>query len=271
MINPDFKPDTAKPAPQSHRQLKVTYIGGPTAIIEISGVRFLTDPTFDAPGQTYLIPRVGAHTKKLVGPALSVSEIGAIDLVLLSHDEHADNLDHSGKQALLSAKVVLTTLGAAERLRGNARGLRPFESYESGDIKVTATPARHGPEGCEPMLGHVIGFVVESKSGAFDTFYLSGDTVYYDDLLQIKDRFEVKTAFLHLGRVGGPSEPHFTMGAEEASRLAELLEFQTVVPLHYEDWAHFSEDREHAAAVFEARKLAHRVQWLVRGVTTSLG
>jgi L-ascorbate metabolism protein UlaG (beta-lactamase superfamily) len=71
--------------------------------------------------------------------------------------------------------------------------------------------------------------------------------------------------------VGGAGEPHFTMGAEEASRLTELLAFQKVVPLHYEDWAHFSENRGDATAFFEARELAHKVRWLERGVATTVG
>lgn len=271
MNKPDRSHGAAKLVQKSSHPLTVTYIGGPTSLIEANGLRFLTDPTFDEPGRTYTIPRVGAQTKKLVGPSLAASQIGAIDVVLLSHDEHSDNLDDAGKNILPMAKVVLTTQGAAERLRGNARGLRPFESYEYGDIKITATPARHGPEGCEPLLGDVIGFVVESKSGAFDAFYVSGDTVYYDGLLQIKDRFKVKTAFLHLGRVGGAGEPHFTMGAEEASKLTEFLNFQTVIPLHYEDWAHFSEDRAHAAAFFASRHLESKIHWLDRGVATAVG
>jgi L-ascorbate metabolism protein UlaG (beta-lactamase superfamily) len=36
--------------------IKATYIGGPTALIEIDGLRFLTDPTFDPAGTTYETP-----------------------------------------------------------------------------------------------------------------------------------------------------------------------------------------------------------------------
>jgi L-ascorbate metabolism protein UlaG (beta-lactamase superfamily) len=168
MTSLDTQSGAEQPAHQLRHPLNVTYIGGPTAIINVNGVRFLTDPTFDAPGKTYVIPRVGAQTKKLVGPGLPASQVGPIDVVLLSHDEHADNLDETGRQLLPTAKVVLTTQSAAARLGGNAKGLLPFESHQIGHIKITATPGRHGPPGCEPLLGRVIGFVVESASGAFD-------------------------------------------------------------------------------------------------------
>jgi hypothetical protein len=72
----------------------ITLIGGPTALIEIDGFRLLTDPTFDAPGD-YRLP----HTTlvKTSGPALDAAAIGPVDAVLLSHDQHADNLDTAGR------------------------------------------------------------------------------------------------------------------------------------------------------------------------------
>jgi L-ascorbate metabolism protein UlaG (beta-lactamase superfamily) len=270
MNNYDLQESSSQEIQKQTHKLNVTYIGGPTVLIEVNGVRFLTDPTFDAPGKTYAIPRVGVETKKLSGPGLEASQIGEIDVILLSHDEHADNLDDIGKQILPKARVVVTTQEGAKRLGGNALGLLPFETHEVGQIRITATPGRHGPEGCEPMLGHVIGFIVESKLGEFDTFYVSGDTVFYDDLSLIKNRFQIEKAFLHLGRVGGAGEPHFTMGAEEAVLLTELLNIQTVIPLHYEDWAHFSEDRSHASEIFEKHKLSQKVRWLNKGMTTIL-
>ena len=32
-------------------ELKITYVGGPTALLEVAGLRLLTDPTFDPPGK----------------------------------------------------------------------------------------------------------------------------------------------------------------------------------------------------------------------------
>jgi L-ascorbate metabolism protein UlaG (beta-lactamase superfamily) len=69
--------------------LSITLIGGPTALIEIDGFRLLTDPTFDQPG-AYQLPHV--KLEKLTGPAMSARDVGAIDAVLLSHDQHSDNL-----------------------------------------------------------------------------------------------------------------------------------------------------------------------------------
>ena len=124
--------------------LSITLIGGPTALIEIDGFRLLTDPTFDPPG-AYQLPHV--KLEKLAGPALTPDKIGNIDAVLLSHDQHADNLDDSGKEFLKVAKRVLTTEAGAKRLGGKAEGFAPWEVTEVAGknghaLTITATPAR---------------------------------------------------------------------------------------------------------------------------------
>src|SRR5215475_7962431 len=107
--------------------LSITLIGGPTALIEIDGFRLLTDPTFDAPGADQL-PHV--KLEKLTGPAMGPDAIGEIDAVLLSHDQHSDNLDHSGQDFLAMAKRVLPTEAGAKRLGADAEGLQPWASTE---------------------------------------------------------------------------------------------------------------------------------------------
>jgi hypothetical protein len=60
----------------------LTLIGGPTVLIELAGLRFLTDPTFDEPG----LYEGGVTLEKITSPALSADQVGAVDAVLLSHD-----------------------------------------------------------------------------------------------------------------------------------------------------------------------------------------
>ena len=102
--------------------LTITLIGGPTALIEFDGFRLLTDPTFDHPG-AYKLPHV--TLEKLVGPAISAAQVGAVDAVLLSHDQHSDNLDNSGRDFLRHAPRALTTIAGAKRLGGDVEGLAP--------------------------------------------------------------------------------------------------------------------------------------------------
>ncbi|MGO8777785.1 MAG: hypothetical protein ACLPJW_17705 [Rhodomicrobium sp.] len=59
-------------------EASLTLIGGPTVLIELGLLRFLTDPTFDEPGD-YQLPYV--TLKKTRGPALPPAGIGSIDAV----------------------------------------------------------------------------------------------------------------------------------------------------------------------------------------------
>ena len=121
---------------------KITLIGGPTALIEVSGFRLLTDPTFDPPGE-YKLPHV--TLKKTSYPALTAEKVGPVDAVLLSHDQHADNFDHAGKTYAMQAPRLFTTVTGAERLGGNAEGLalgdsKTLRKSDGTTLTVTATP-----------------------------------------------------------------------------------------------------------------------------------
>jgi L-ascorbate metabolism protein UlaG (beta-lactamase superfamily) len=113
--------------------LTLTLIGGPTALIEIVGLRLLTDPTFDAPGD-YRLPH--ATLRKTDGPGLSADQIGPVDAVLLSHDQHADNLDHAGRALIARVPRVLTTVAGAKRLGGIGGRLRLLEPGVATRIDV---------------------------------------------------------------------------------------------------------------------------------------
>jgi L-ascorbate metabolism protein UlaG (beta-lactamase superfamily) len=246
----------------------LTHIGGPTLLIEIGALRILTDPTFDPKGGSYEIPRVGAVTTKLADPAFSAEALGRLDAVLLSHDEHADNLDHAGRALLADVGATFTTSGGAQRLAGSSVGLAPWQAAKLGEITITATPARHGPPGCEPLLGDVIGFVLEGPGTGSGALYISGDTVWYDELETIGERHSIGTAVLHLGRVELPDGTRFTMSASDGAEAARKLGAKRVVPVHYEGWQHFTEGRDATQTIFGDAGLAEIVHWLEPGKRT---
>src|SRR5687768_11748373 len=81
---------------------RITHIGGPTVLLEVEGWRLLTDPTFDPPGGSYNFGW-GTGSRKTAGPAIDASDVGPVDAVLLSHDQHDDNLDPAGRALLPAA------------------------------------------------------------------------------------------------------------------------------------------------------------------------
>ena len=137
--------------------------------------------------------------------------------MLLSHDQHADNLDNTGRDFLRKALRVLTTAVGAKRLGGNAEGLTPWQSVDLSkdgkSVRVTAAPARHGPAGIEPLAGDVIGFVLTSNDPAVTPIYITGDTVWYDGVAEVARRFKVGIVLLFAGsaqtsRAVSPDDGH---------------------------------------------------------------
>ncbi|WP_236828369.1 MULTISPECIES: MBL fold metallo-hydrolase [unclassified Blastococcus] len=202
-----------------------------------------------------------------------------VDVVLLSHDHHADNLDDAGRALLPSAGAVLTTVAGARRLGGSARGLRAWETAElaaSGRpaVEVTATPARHGPPLSRPVTGAVVGFALRRPGRDDGVLWISGDTVLFRGLREVAGRFDVGTALLHLGGVRFPvtGPLRYSMTARQAVELCGVLRPRTAVPVHYEGWAHFRQGRAAAAAEL-ARAPAdvrERFRWLPNGEPVDL-
>ncbi|NTU83714.1 MAG: MBL fold metallo-hydrolase [Chloroflexales bacterium] len=255
--------------------LSITHIGTAAMLLEIGALRLLTDPVFDPAGERYSFGW-GTGSTKLSGPTIAPEDIGPIDAVLLSHDHHEDNLDRAGRAFLPQAKRVLTTPPGAQRLRGNAEGLRPWHSVwlEAGPtrVKVTATPARHGALITRPLAGATIGFVLEWESQRQGALYISGDTIYYHGVDQVAERFRIGVAVLHLGKARFPitGPLRYTMDHRDAVKAARVLRPQQIIPIHYEGWKHFSEGRAAVEGGFMRARLPVELCWLPLGRPTTI-
>jgi L-ascorbate metabolism protein UlaG (beta-lactamase superfamily) len=249
---------------------RITLIGGPTALIEVGGFRFLTDPTFDAPGE-YRLPYV--TLTKTTGPALALESVGPIDAVLLSHDQHADNLDNAGRDFLKTAPRVLTTIVGAERLGHGAEGLVPWQSVDltkpnGNSIRITAAPARHGPVGIERFSGDVIGFVLTGNGSDTRPIYITGDTVWYKGIAEIARRFKAGIVVLFAGAAQSRGPFHLTMDTNDAIETAQAFPDAVIVPVHYEGWKHFSQSGDDLRKAFDALGFGSRLRLLHPGVAT---
>jgi L-ascorbate metabolism protein UlaG (beta-lactamase superfamily) len=256
----------------------IQLIGGPTALLEVDGVRLVTDPTFDPPGD---YPRPGAPTLvKLAGPSVAADEMARADVVLLSHDQHADNLDRTGRAYLGKVPLTLTTPSGAGRLAGDgitARGLAPWEHADlpragREPIRVTAVPARHGPEGCEPFTGEVTGFVLTAPD--LPTIYLGGDNAWLGAVEQVAARFApvaIAVLFAGAARLAGRFDGALlTLDSELAAEAARVLGARFAVPVHYTGWQHFTEGASDLSAAFDRAGLAGRLVLLAPGEAAEL-
>jgi len=257
-------------SPQS--SLTIEAIGGPTALLSLAGLRLLTDPTFDEPGE---YPGEMFTLVKTAPPARSAGNVGPVDAVLLSHDEHADNLDEAGRRYLDTAPLVLSTAGAVDRLGGTTTSRPAWEGLDlpgsdGSDVRVTWVPAQHGPEWATAFTGAVTGFVISGAS--VPTVYVSGDNSSLDVVREVAQRCgPIDVALLFAGAgVVPPLEAVLTLTGDEAAEASVMLGARHVVVVHADGWTHFTEGRAEIEAAFARAELRDRLTVLAPGAVLTL-
>ena len=140
---------------------------------------------------------------------------------------------------------------------------------QSPGLKITAVPAQHtNIKRLLYAVGHVIGFVIEWDNQENGALYISGDTVLFEGIHQISEKFKIHTAILHLGAGAFPylkPKLRVTMDANEAIQTAELMACKRVIPVHYEGWWHFKEPVEKMKNEINKSSIRDNVIWLERG------
>jgi L-ascorbate metabolism protein UlaG (beta-lactamase superfamily) len=245
--------------------LSAQLIGGPTVLLEYAGLRWLTDPALSLPG------RYG-WLEKTSGPALDPEQLEPIDVVLLSHDQHPDNLDPAGRSFLPRAGRVLTTTAGAQRLGANATGIAPLTSVEvpaseGRTVTVTAVPAQHGPDGSDEVMGPVIGFLLHTTGS--DSVYVSGDNASLDVVRDIAEAYgPIDVAVLFAGAVQRAEEfdgAYLTLSSDRAAEAVCILGARHAIPAHYEGWTHFTQGAAALRAAFAGNQVLDQLVLLSPG------
>ncbi len=200
------------------RAARIVYVGHATVLVDLDGVRLLTDPV--------LRPRL-MHLRR-VGK-VDTSVLRGVDAVLVSH-AHFDHLDLPSLERLGRELPVIVPRGAGGLLR--RRGFRAVTELDVGDelrigeLSIRGTPALHPAERmpfgtkADPM-GHLIA---GSRS-----VYFAGDTERFDGMA---DLGPVDVALLPVAG-WGPNLGPGHMGPIDAAEAAQLLRAATAIPIHW--------------------------------------
>ena len=258
-------------------EARFTYLIGACYLIEIGHFRLISDPAFDPKG-TERSEGPGHDLRKNMESPIGMESIGRIDVALLSHQQHFDNLDNSGRAILPKAGRVLTHPESAEALGPMAQGLKDWESVDiqnaAGEtLKITAVPAVHAPnDEVRKATGETTGFVIEWPGQQGGALYISGDTVYHDGIEEIGQRFNIRTGILHMGAASVPAAGPYrlTMDAEEGVKLSNNLALESIFPAHFEGWEHYKEGREPLKRKFDDGDLGQKLRLLQPGDRVTL-
>ena len=256
------------------------FIGTATTLIRYGDFTLLTDPNFLHQGQRAYLG-YGLTAKRLTEPALTPEQLPELDLIVLSH-LHGDHWDRQAQRGLDRQLPIVTTPHASKRLqlRGftRATGLRTWGSTElvKGDtwLRVTSMPGRHAPGLLRRVLPPVMGSLLEFGSLSRPVelrMYLTGDTLFVDDLREIPVRYPaIDAAVLHLGGTTLPGGLMVTMDAIQGADLLELVKPGLAIPVHYDDYRLFKSPLADFRAEVNRRGLEGLVRYVERGETVTL-
>jgi L-ascorbate metabolism protein UlaG (beta-lactamase superfamily) len=202
----------------SPRGDRIVYVGHATVLIELDGVRMLTDPVLGP----------GAGPLRRHGPPPASGAVEGVDAILISH-LHRDHADLPSLRRLLPGVPLVVPAGTRDffRDKGFDRvvGLRRGEAHRLGPVAVTATAADH-EIGRRGVQAEPVGFLIEGSR----RIYFAGDTDVFEGMAELGGDLDL--ALLPVWGWGPTLGPGH-MDPERAARAAALLSPRIAVPIHW--------------------------------------
>ncbi len=206
--------------PEEASGIRVTYVGHATVLLELDGLRILTDPVLRA--------RIG-HLRRQVAPPPAAIAAG-LDAILLSH-LHLDHADRRSLRRIDPATPVLAPAGAGPFLRRcgfrEVIELAPGGAVAVGGVRIAAVEAKHR-RGRSPLTATsgAIGFELAGSRRV----YFAGDTDLFEGMRELAGCLDL--ALLPVWGWGSTLGPgHLDPG--RAAQAAALLSPRIAVPIHW--------------------------------------
>jgi L-ascorbate metabolism protein UlaG (beta-lactamase superfamily) len=202
--------------------LRITYVGHATVLIELAGVRILTDPML----RSRLLLFIRRHAPE---PERTVTR--DLDAVLVSH-LHPDHLDFPSLRGVDRTTLIVVPAGGggmlARRGFSNVVELRPGETANVSSVAVRATPAEH--EGRRYKVGRALDALGYMVDGEGRRVYFAGDTDLFEGMKELAGDLDV--ALLPVAGWG----THLHAGHLDPRRAAEaaaIMRPRVAVPIHW--------------------------------------
>jgi len=271
-----FQLTAAADEPADFGKGSIFFVGTATIILRYAGFTILTDPNFLHAGD-HVHLGYGLTSERLTEPAINIEDLPPVDLCVLSH-YHGDHFDQLVEEKLDKDLPIVTTNHAVGELEArNFRGGIGLETWETTEftkgaarLRITSMPGKHGPGIVDFALPDVMGSILDFETATGDRslrLYVSGDTLIIDELKEIPERFpEIDIGLFHLGgtRILGVL---VTMDDQQGVEAVQLINPETAIPIHYNDYDVFKSPLEDFKRAADAAGLTEKMVYLAHGET----
>jgi len=263
------------PAAANEPNGNVQFIGTATVLIRYRGLTIMTDPNFLHKGE-HVHLGYGLTSQRRTNPAIDFDKLPPIDLVILSH-MHDDHFDKLVQEKLPRNTPIVTNKEASEALKRlgftQRFALSVWDRLDvtkgNARLRITSAPGRHGAAGVSVLLPTVMGSVLDFGANADAPdyrMYISGDTLVYDDIQTIPQRFPgIDLALLHLGGTRILGVFKVTMDGKDGVQMLQVIRPKKAIPIHYDDYDVFKSPLADFAREVKAAGLEESVVYLAHG------
>lgn len=247
--------------------MKVTYVGHATLLLEIAGVRLLTDPNFD--------PKLGRVLPRVAPPGVALEELPKLDAILLTH-AHADHLSFASLDRLPQDVPLFAPPVVARWLRrmgySHAVELAPEETTAIGTVTVHAAGATHRGNryGFDRWRSAANMYLLTDSA---ESIFFAGDTALVEDTHHLVERTlwprerELDVALLPIGYAPWWKQASFRRGHlthDDALTLFERLRARVLVPYHWGTFRHVTATAHDAINRLRDRLESHHLSDAVK-------